>query len=177
MLSTLSCCLVAEMWYITCLARLSLRLWASLTIWCRTTALEPHQRCHRVKWSFVWDGSKSCSLQRALHSLWKPWGTSCESLPVSLSPHLQNEVPNEQPLRSSGWTVLIQTLYVDAPQVPSTECDANLHPRPSHGHKPRLTHLPAALRRHSRGQIELIQVFSLTQNVFMAGFVSFFHCL
>lgn len=77
-----------------------------------------------------------------------------------LSSHLQNDVPRKQPIRASGRTILIQTLYVDAPQVPTTERDSHLHPRPAYHHKPRLAHLPVTIRWHSREK----QVVSFPHN-------------
>lgn len=70
---------------------------------------------------------------------------------VCPSSHLQNEVPRKQPVGAPGRTVLVQALYVDAPQVPSAERHSHLHPRPPYRHQSRLGHLPVALRRHSRG--------------------------
>lgn len=74
----------------------------------------------------------------------------------SICPYLQDEVPRKQPIRTSSRTVLIQTLYVDTPQVSSTECDPYFHPRPANCYEPRLTRFPAPLRRHPGGQQESV---------------------
>lgn len=67
--------------------------------------------------------------------------------PVNEFRYLQNQVSRQKTVRTSGWTVVLQTLHKDPGQVPTTDLDPQLPLDPLKPHQPGL-HPPQASARN-----------------------------